>query len=137
MRRKPLEYLREIYRIYEEGLPIVGPTHISRIMGVNKATAYEALNNLVKIGWGTYIKGKGFLLNEEGIQVAKLALRKHRLLECYLADTLGMSFEDICDEVSIFDSHVGDAVISALEERYGTERLCPCGNEIPKQEKEG
>lgn len=137
MRRTPLEYLRVIYRNYEEGLPIVGPTHISKTMGVNKATAYEALNNLAKLGWGTYIKGKGFVLNEKGIEVAKLALRKHRLLECYLADTLEMSFEDVCDEVSIFDSHVGEAVILALEERYGAKKLCPCGNEIPKQEKEG
>jgi DtxR family Mn-dependent transcriptional regulator len=137
MRRTPIEYLREIYRSYEEGLPIVGPTHLSKAMNVNKATAYEALNNLAKMGWGTYVKGKGFVLNERGIEVARIALRKHRLLECYLADTLEISLGDICDEVSIIDTHVGDAVILALEERYGEEKKCPCGNEIPKNRKEG
>lgn len=137
MRNRQMEYLREIYRVYEDGLPVIGPTHLSRIMGINKATAFEALNNLEKLGYGRYIKGKGLVLTEKGIEVAKMALRKHRLLECYLDDTLGQSLGDICYEVSIFDSHVGDALFLALEKRYGEKKMCPCGNEIPEQKEEG
>ncbi|MBW1933921.1 MAG: hypothetical protein JRI56_13280 [Deltaproteobacteria bacterium] len=43
------KYLKEVYRAYENGIPVVGPTYIGTMLGVNKTTAYQALQKLVKM----------------------------------------------------------------------------------------
>ncbi len=133
MGHTPEEYIREVYRIHEQGMPLVGPTELAKVMDIGKATAYEALNNLADHGYGTYIKGKGLMLNETGIEEAESAMRRHRLLECYMADTLDLSSKDICSEVSHIDCHIGTVLIEALESKYGKNKICPCGNEIPER----
>jgi len=126
------KYLKEVYRAYENGIPVVGPTYIGTMLGVNKTTAYQALQKLVKMDYGTYLKNKGFILGERGRDTAKRLIRHHRLLECLIVDSLGLSPKEACREADSMDIFMGEGISTALEKKYESRRLCPCGNEIPE-----
>jgi len=123
--------MKEIYRAHEKGLLIVGPTYISKIIGVSRSTAYHMLKNLEKKGYGRYIERKGFLLNEEGIKEARKIMRRHRLLECFFAQIFSFPPSKACKEASKIDAYAGDELIDIIEKKYNY-KCCPCGNEIPK-----
>jgi len=126
------KYLKEIYRAYEKGIPVVGPTYIGKVIGVNKATAYQALQKLASMDYGIYLKNKGFVLNDKGKKDAKILMRKHRLLECMIVETFGLSPCEACKEASNIDALMGEKLSVALEKKYDGRRICPCGNEIPE-----
>ncbi len=129
------KYLKEAYRAYEKGIPVVGPTYIGKTIGVNKTTAYQALQKLVKRNYGIYLKNKGFVIGEQGRKIAKKLMRRHRLIECLIVDTFGLSPCEACREAGNIDAFVGEKMSAALEKKYDGRRLCPCGNEIPEVER--
>ena len=124
-------YMKEIYRAHEKGLLIVGPTYISKVIGVSKSTAHHMLKNLEKKGYGKYIERKGFLFNEEGIREARKIMRRHRLLESFFAQIFSFTPSQACKEASKIDAYAGDELIDIIEEKYNY-KCCPCGHEIPK-----
>ena len=126
------KYLKEAYRAYEKGIPVVGPTYIGKALGVNKTTAYQALQKLAKMNYGTYLKNKGFVLGEYGRKIAKALIRKHRLIECHIVEDFGLSPCEACREASNIDAFIGEKINAALERKYKQYRFCPCGNEIPE-----
>ena len=123
--------LKEIYREYEEGKIIVGPTDISKKIGVAKSTAYHSLKELARKGYGEYIERKGFIINEKGLKIARLLMRRHRLLECFIYNTLSLSAEEACREAERIDAIVGEKFMEEVEKRYGGYKKCPCGKDIP------
>ncbi len=124
-------YMKEIYRAYENGLPVVGPTYLSQALGISKSTAHHMLKNLAKKGYGKYIERKGFIINSEGIKEAKKIMRKHRLLECFFVDIFSLDASQACKEANRIDAFAGDELIKLIEEKFDY-KCCPCGNEIPK-----
>ncbi|MCD6447601.1 MAG: metal-dependent transcriptional regulator [Thermoplasmata archaeon] len=124
-------YMKEIYRAHENGMPVVGPTYLARAIGVSKSTAHHMLKNMERMGYGRYIERKGFVLNERGMEEARKIMRKHRLLESFLATIFSLSPEKACMEADKIDAYAGDELIEMIEEKYNYE-CCPCGNEIPK-----
>jgi len=123
--------MKEIYRAYEEGIPLVGPTHISKALNISKSTAQHMLKNLASMGYGTYMERKGFILNEKGKEVAKKMIRKHRIMESFFAANFSMSAYRACEEAEKIDAFIGDEVVEMIEKRFNY-TVCPCGKEIPK-----
>jgi DtxR family Mn-dependent transcriptional regulator len=124
--------LRVVYMEMIEGNKVVGPSQLLKKLGIPKSTAQKILLKVAELGYGTYISGKGFIMNEKGIIEAERILRKHRLLEC-LMEEVGVREEKICSEARKIDLFAGDELIAALERRYGRREYCPCGNRIPPQ----
>ncbi|MET1125140.1 MAG: metal-dependent transcriptional regulator [Archaeoglobaceae archaeon] len=120
--------LRKVYEIWEkEG--IVGPSRLAEVLNISKSTAHRLLSSISSAGYGRYIERKGLILNRNGIEAAKKAIRKHRLIECLLHD-IGVS--DVCGEAERIETSAGRELLRTLEEKYGNRRLCPCGKEIPR-----
>ncbi|RLI72227.1 metal-dependent transcriptional regulator [Archaeoglobales archaeon] len=123
---KESTYLRVIYKAYKKGLSVVGPSYVANKLGISKVTAYEALLKLAELDYGTYIPKKGFMLNNKGVRVGREVTRKHRLIECFLAE-LDMTSENACKEATRIECFVSDLLIKALEKKYGDREFCPCG----------
>ncbi len=123
--------LRTAYSMVEEGMKIIGPSCMATKLRVSKSTAQRMLIRLSELGFGEYIPKKGFIFNEDGLKAARDALRKHRLIECMLAE-LGVS--NVCSEAAKIERVIGEEVMRAIEARYGREKYCPCGNTIPEVE---
>lgn len=122
--------IRTLYKAWEKGIYVVGPTYLAREYRIPKSTAQKILFDLEKSGYGSYVKKKGFVLNEKGINAGKKVTRKHRLLECLL-DEMGLSRDVICEEASRIDHVIGENFEKILEKKYGGRERCPCGNVIP------
>lgn len=124
-------YMKEIYRAYENGMPVVGPTYISKVLGIKKSTAHHMLKNLAEMGYGKYIDRKGFFINSKGIEEGEKIIKKHRLIECFLAETFLLDKEKACMEAGKIDEYFGEELIKFIEEKFKYEN-CPCGNRIPE-----
>ena len=122
-------YLRIAYKAFENGIHFVGPSYVAKELGISKVTAYEALLKLAKMNYGSYIPKKGFVLNKNGIKVGKDLTRKHRLIECFLAE-LNLDADRICKEATNIECFVSDFLIEALEKKYGNKETCPCGHSL-------
>ncbi len=125
--------LRTIYSAVEEGIAVVGPSYVSLCLGIPKSSAQSKLIKLAEDGLGTYIPGKGLLFNEKGINEAKKAVKKHRLLEWLMVE-LGMEASSACKEAAKIENHAGEELVRLLEKKYGPRKVCPCGNRIPEVE---
>jgi len=123
--------LKEIYREYEDGKILVGPTDIAKKIGVAKSTAHSMLKEIAKRGYGTYIERKGLILNSDGLKLAREIIRKHRLIECFLFYHLSIPPEKACKEAGKIDGVVGDDFMREIEKRFGRYKKCPCGKDIP------
>ena len=88
-------YLRVIYKAFLKGMDVVGPSYVAKELGISKVTAYEALLKLAEMNYGVYIQKRGFMLNSAGIKAGKNLTRRHRLIECLLAE-LEMDPDRIC-----------------------------------------
>ncbi|MCS7121296.1 MAG: metal-dependent transcriptional regulator [Archaeoglobaceae archaeon] len=119
--------MRKVYELWNEDC-IVTPSKLAEKLSVSKSTAHKILLSISKKGFGRYIERKGLILNEEGIKIAKKALRTHRLLECMLQE---IGVENVCFEAEKIEDNIGEGLLKTLEEKYGKRRICPCGKYIP------
>ncbi|MDK2794846.1 MAG: DtxR family transcriptional regulator, Mn-dependent transcriptional regulator [Archaeoglobaceae archaeon] len=122
--------IRTLFKAYEKGNYVVGPSHLSKELDIPKSTAQKILIQLSELGYGFYVERKGFIFSEKGLREGKRILRRHRLLECLLED-LGMDKSEICEEASKIDLAFGSGLERLIEEKYGKKERCPCGKPIP------
>ena len=129
MSRREADYLLAIYRLSNRrGVRL---KDVARTLGVNPSTAAEALANLalkglvVKLGRGLY------LLSPFGLEVVKELLRKHRILETFLARALDMDVDEACAYAACFDFSVPSALVDRMCSAMGHPSYCPHGNPIP------
>ncbi len=127
-----LRCMKEVYRIYEDGVSIVGPSEIAKRMNISKSTAHSLLKNLASMGYGSYVEHKGFMINSYGIKIGKQIMKKHRLIECFMADVFSLPPEKACMEADKIDYLIGEDIIKEIESRYGEVEKCPCGKRIPR-----
>lgn len=71
---------------------------ISESLKVTPGTATSMVKNLEKEGWLTYKSRKGVKLTASGRKLGMNILRRHRLLETFLVETLGLDWSEIHDE---------------------------------------
>ncbi|MCD6512118.1 MAG: metal-dependent transcriptional regulator [Thermoplasmata archaeon] len=127
-----LKCMKEIYRAYEDGISIVGPSEIAKRLDISKSTAHSLLKNLASLGYGNYVEKKGFVINSYGIKMGKQIMKKHRLIECFMADVFSLPPEKACREADKIDYLIGEEVIEIIERKYERVEKCPCGKRIPR-----
>ncbi len=83
-------------------------------------------DNLIKIG-----AKKEVALTEEGLAKAERLARRHRLVEAFLCDTLGISWHEVHKHAHILEHGLTPLVEEKLEEFLNFPRRCPHGTPIP------
>lgn len=126
-----IKYIRVIYQLEEEGMPIVGPNDIAMTLDVSRASAHEILTKLTKKGILTHFKRKGFKFTEFGRQIAIKIIRTHRILEIFFVTHAGLSADEACKCISGIEFRFPQDRIEALYEKLGSPECCPHGKPIP------
>ena len=90
------DYLREIYKLGQSG-ERVSTTALARGMGVSPASASAMVKKLAALSLVVHAPYRGVSLTPEGERVALEVIRHHRLLELYLAETLGIHVDEVHD----------------------------------------
>ena len=126
------DYLKAIYEISPEG----GPTTTNQIaerLGVRPASVTGMIKRLAALEPPllVYQKHHGVQLTEEGRQVSLQVIRKHRLIELFLVQTLGYSWDEVHDEAERLEHAVSFQFAERLARLLGEPDFDPHGDPIP------
>ena len=104
---------------------------IASSLGVTPGTATSMVKNLQKEKWLNYKSRKGVILTNSGKKIGMRMIRRHRLLETFLVDTLGLDWSEIHDEAEELEHSISEKVLERLDDFLGNPRHDPHGHPIP------
>ena len=123
-------YLREIYKLGAAG-GRVSTTALAREMGVSPASASAMVKKLAALGLVEHAPYRGVSLTPDGEQVALEVIRHHRLLELYLAQTLGIDVDEVHQEADRLEHALSEELEARIDEALGFPTHDPHGDPIP------
>lgn len=138
MPSKALEdYLKIIYKL-EESLPDkegkgVSTTAIAERLSISKASVSNMLKKLADKNLIRYEPYYGVTLTAEGNKIALNMIRKHRILEQYLVEKLGYSWDEVDAEAEILEHAVSNRLTDRMWEALGRPTRDPHGSPIPNE----
>src|SRR5947207_7518845 len=103
-------------------------------MGVTPASASAMVKRLDGLGLVTHVPYRGVQLTESGTKVALEILRHHRLLELYLAETLGVPWDRVHDEAEVLEHVLSEELEELIAAKLGDPTHDPHGDPIPTRE---
>ncbi len=127
------DYLKTIYKLQESD-DTVSTTQIAQELGFTGASVTGMLKRLSAMEFVDYNSYKGVRLTELGTQISLEVLRRHRLLELYLKESLGFSLSKVHDEACRLEHYVSEDFIAKIDEILGFPEYSPLGNPIPSKD---
>jgi DtxR family Mn-dependent transcriptional regulator len=128
-------YLREIYKLHaEEGKVTV--TALARRLHVSNPSASAMVKKLTALSLAQHERYRGVRLSAAGERVAVEVIRHHRLLELYLAETLGLDVADVHDEADRLEHALSEELEQRIDKALGYPTHDPHGDPIPNAELE-
>lgn len=125
-------YLKAIYRLFQQQESKITPTAIAEALGNNPASVIDMIKKLTDKSLIEYDKRKGVKLTSKGQEAAILVVRKHRLWEVFLLDKLGYGWDQIHDIAEELEHISDDTLADRLEKFLGFPEYDPHGDPIPK-----
>ncbi len=127
------DYLKAIHRLGgAEG--VVSPLDIASRLGVRGPSVTGMLKRLAEAELITYESGRGALLTEQGIAEARRVIRRHRLVELFLARVLGLDWSEVDAEAEALEHAISPRLEQAMAAHLGEPLEDPHGHPIPTRE---
>jgi DtxR family Mn-dependent transcriptional regulator len=129
----PIEdYLKVIYTlIRERGEERASTSAISDRMEVSAASATNMMQKLADMRLVEYVPYRGVSLTETGEKIALEVIRHHRLIELYLAEALGYSWDTVHDEAERLEHVISEEFEDRIDAMLGHPTTDPHGDPIP------
>ena len=127
------DYLKEIYKLAGE-IDRVTTNAVARRMGVSAPSVTSMLKKLAALGLVLHEPYHGATLTDAGERIAVEIVRHHRLLELYLAQTLGVRIEDVHDEADRLEHALSEELEARIDAALGFPTHDPHGDPIPDAE---
>ena len=124
------DYVKEIYKLQSSGQRAT-TTVIAKAMGVAPSSATSMLKKLAALGLAEHAPYRGVTLSESGTKIALEVIRHHRLLEQYLAETLGVPIDALHDEADRLEHVISEELEARIDEQLGYPTHDPHGDPIP------
>jgi DtxR family Mn-dependent transcriptional regulator len=122
-------YAKAIYALEQRG--DVTNNALAERLGVTPASASSMVKKLDEMGLVTHVPYKGMKLTDSGRRVALEVLRHHRLLELYLAESLGVPWDRVHDEAEILEHVLSEELEELIAAKLGNPTHDPHGDPIP------
>jgi DtxR family Mn-dependent transcriptional regulator len=125
-------YLKQIFAASERSPDeIVGLGELAHALAVTPGTVTTMMKNLSAAGLVEYRPRRGVRLTEEGREEALRVVRRHRLIELFLVETLGLDWADVHDEAEVLEHAMSDRLLERIDELLGHPDRDPHGDPIP------
>jgi len=124
------DYLKAIYALETEGKRATTSALAER-MNVSAPSATAMMKRLAELGLVERSAYRGVVLTDRGRLCALEVLRHHRLLERYLADSLGMSLDEVHAEADRLEHALSEELEARIDEALGFPTHDPHGDPIP------
>ena len=113
---------------------LVSMGHLASAIGVVPGTATTMVKSLADSGLARYEPYSGVRLTADGEKLAALVLRRHRLVELFLVNVMGMSWTEVHEEAERLEHAVSDRLIDRIDAMLGRPAVDPHGDPIPDPE---
>jgi len=129
------DYTKAIYGLSQraEGHP-VGTTALAERLGVAPSSVTAMLRRLDQYGLVVHERYRGVRLTPAGERLALEIVRHHRLIEAFLAETLGMPWDLVHDEAEVLEHYISEDLERRISARLGDPAIDPHGDPIPSPE---
>jgi DtxR family Mn-dependent transcriptional regulator len=123
------EYLQSMYWLEEAGLPITG-ANLARAMQLSAPTVHEMIGRLERDGYVARRDDKSLTFTEEGRDHAQKMVRRHRLIERFLTDVLGIPWDEVHEEAERLEHAMSPVLEERMLAAIGDAKTCPHGHPI-------
>jgi DtxR family Mn-dependent transcriptional regulator len=127
------DYLKAVYRLLESG-GTASTQALAEELNVTGPSVTNMVKRLHDMRLLKYTRYQGVELTAAGRKIALEVIRHHRLLELYLAETLGYSWDEVHDEAEKLEHHMSDDLEARMDSALGFPTHDPHGDPIPSVE---
>ena len=128
------DYAKALHALEAREPGPVGTNALSDRLGVAPGTVTAMLKRMAALGLVSYEPYRGAELTGTGERMALEVIRHHRLLECFLAEALGMPWDRIHDEAEILEHYISEDLEERIAVALGDPAHDPHGDPIPDRE---
>ncbi len=129
------EYLQSLFWLQEAGLPMTG-ANVARSMQLSPPTVHEMIGRLVEDGYVARATDKSLSFTEEGRGHAEAIVKRHRLIERFLTDVLGIPWDEVHEEAERLEHAMSPVLEERMMAAIGDAKTCPHGHPIVFGERE-
>lgn len=123
------EYLQTIFWLQEAGLPMTG-ANVARAMQLSAPTVSEMIGRLERDGYVVRAGDKTLSFTDEGMEHATGIVRRHRLIERFLTDVLGIPWDEVHEEAERLEHAMSPVLEERMRVAIGDATTCPHGHPI-------
>jgi DtxR family transcriptional regulator, Mn-dependent transcriptional regulator len=127
---KMREYLEVIYYLAARNEPVIA-ARLAEWMHVTPPTVTDIVKRMEKGGYITRDARGEISLTEEGFTLAEAMVRRHRILERFLVDVMGLQWHQIHEEAVRLEHALSPTMEARIEALVSASTTCPHGNPIP------
>ena len=124
------DYLKAIYQLSPEGRP-ASTSEIAHLLALSPPSVTGMVKRLSEHGLLEHIPYRGVQLTDEGRRAALRMVRRHRLIEAYLVEFLGYSWDTVHEEAERLEHAVSDTMVERMATALGNPEVDPHGDPIP------
>ena len=125
------DYAKAIYAVARRDGGSASTNALAERLGVTPASVSGMVKKLDGLGLVEHVPYKGVALTAAGERVALEVIRHHRLLEAYLAQSLGMDWARVHDEAEVLEHHISEELEALIAAKLGHPTHDPHGDPIP------
>src|SRR4051795_1669511 len=123
------EYLQTLFWLHEAGLQMTG-ANVARAMQLSPPTVHEMIGRLEKDGYITRAGDKTISFTGSGQEHAEGIVRRHRLIERFLTDVLGIPWDEVHEEAERLEHAMSPVLEARMLAAIGDAKTCPHGHPI-------
>ena len=123
------EYLQSLFWLHEAGLPMTG-ANVARAMQLSPPTVHEMVGRLERDGYITRAKDRTIAFTDSGVEHAEEIVRRHRLIERFLTDVLGVPWDEVHEEAERLEHAMSPVLEERMLAAIGDAKTCPHGHPI-------
>jgi DtxR family Mn-dependent transcriptional regulator len=123
------EYLQILYWLHEAELPMTA-ANVARAMQLSAPTVHEMIGRLERDGYITRGADKAIAFTTTGQDNAETIVSRHRLIERFLTDVLGIPWHEVHEEAERLEHAMSPVLEERMRAAIGTAKTCPHGHPI-------
>jgi len=123
------EYLQSLFWLQEAGLPMTG-ANVARAMQLSAPTVHEMIGRLERDGYITRGADRAIAFTDSGAAHAEGIVRRHRLIERFLTDVLGIPWDEVHEEAERLEHAMSPVLEERMLAAIGDAKTCPHGHPI-------
>src|SRR5687767_15460564 len=123
------EYLQTIFWLQEAGLAMTA-ANVARAMQLSAPTVHEMIGRLERDGYVSRNAEKRLEFTAQGLEHATQIVRRHRLIERFLTDVLGIPWDEVHEEAERLEHAMSPVLEERMRAAIGDAKTCPHGHPI-------